>query len=546
MKSQHPHCVLGVLGVLGVSSLGVLLAAAPASAQPPERGDAAQATEETETAAEDDAAEALREESSTRSGQVRIAGALIDYDATVGDIVVRDDDGKPRARMTFVSYTRRGVDPVSRPVTFAFNGGPGSASVWVHLGAFGPKRAELDAEGFPVGPPPGRLVDNEDSILDVTDLVFIDPAETGWSRPAPGVETAEFTGYTNDVESVGELIRHWVSRHGRWASPKFVAGESYGTTRSAGLAGFLQSRYGMHLNGVVLLSSVINWQTKVFNVGNDLPYPLILPTYTAAAWYHDKLGDRFASLEQALDAAREFALGEYASALMLGDRLAGERRAAVRRRLAELSGLDEDYLEDADLRVEIFQFTKELLREEGRTIGRLDARYTGVDRADTGERFDYDPSGAVFDAYYVSLLKDYLRRELGFDREALFRHSAGGEVRPWDYHETGRTQGYGTNAYANYAETLRAAMHENPYLHVLVLSGYYDMATPFFATDYTIDHLQLDPALRANVETVTFEAGHMMYVKRSELTRMRNAFVDFVARALRADGGATARRVLAR
>jgi carboxypeptidase C (cathepsin A) len=534
MIDRTPTLARGLLGACALLTLSppAVVAQEP-EAQPGSSAGAAAA-----------ASRLLEEESSSRLGRVRIAGQVVDYRATVGDLVLRDDQGEPRARVTYVSYVREGGDPATRPVTFAFNGGPGSASVWVHLGAFGPKRALLDEEGFPLGPPPGRLIDNEHSVLDVTDLVFVDPVETGWSRPAPEVPSSEFTGYTNDVESVGELIRHWVSRHGRWASPKLVAGESYGTTRSAGLAAHLQDVHGMHLNGVVLLSSVINWQTKVFNVGNDLPYPLILPTYTATAWYHGKLGDRFPSLEAALDASREFALGEYSSALMLGDRLRGERRDAVRARLAELTGLSEEYLEQADLRVEIFRFTKELVREEGRTVGRLDARYTGSDLDDAGERFDYDPAGAVFDAYYVSLLKDYLRRELGFDREASFRHSAGGKLRPWSYHETGRTQGYGTNAYANYAETLRAAMHENPYLHVLVLSGYYDMATPFFATDYTIDHMQLDPALRDNVTTVYFEAGHMMYVKQSELARMREAFVAFVRDALEDDGGALARRVL--
>ena len=218
--------------------------------------------------------------------------------ATVGDLILRDDEdgsnGEPQARFTFVSYVRTDVeDAQDRPVTFAFNGGPGSASVWVHLGAFGPKRALLDDEGFPNVPPPGKLVDNEYSLLDVTDLVFVDPVSTGFSRPAPGEDASQFHGYTNDVRSIGEFIRHWISRNDRWSSPKFLAGESYGTTRAAGLASYLQSRHGMYLNGICLISSVINWQTKVFNVGNDLPHILILPTMTAAAWYHGKLDDRF-------------------------------------------------------------------------------------------------------------------------------------------------------------------------------------------------------------------------------------------------------------
>jgi carboxypeptidase C (cathepsin A) len=307
----------------------------------------------------------MEERSSSRQGRVTIAGMPVAYTATVGDIVLRDDDGEPRAKMTYVSYLRNGVDdPTRRPVTFAFNGGPGAASVWVHLGVFGPKRAELDDEGFPLGPPPGRLIDNEHSLLDRTDLVMIDPVETGFSRPAPGVETTEFTGFTNDVASVGEFIRLWLSRNGRWASPKFIAGESYGTTRAAGLAEYLQQEHGMYLNGVVLISSVINWQTKVFNIGNDLPYALILPTYTAAAWYHGKLPERFdGDLQAALAESEAFALGEYTTALMQGDELPPEERARIAGRLSELSGLSVEYLEDADLRVHIFRFVKELLRD---------------------------------------------------------------------------------------------------------------------------------------------------------------------------------------
>lgn len=320
-------------------------------------------------------AQEIEERSSVTRGRVVIAGTAVDYTATVGDIVLRDEKGKPRAKMTYVSYLREGVDDrIARPVTFAFNGGPGSASVWVHLGAFGPKKALLDPQGMPLGPPPGRLIDNPYSLLDATDLVFVDPVETGWSRPAPGVESTAFTGFTNDVESVGDFIRLWVSRNDRWASPKFIAGESYGTTRAAGLAQYLQDRHGMYLNGLCLISSVINWQTKVFNVGNDLPHLLILPTFTASAWYHGKLPERYDNdLALALKEAESFALGPYASALLKGDRLLGEERAGIVTRLAELTGLSERYLEQTHLRPEIFRFAKELLRDRGLTIARLDS-----------------------------------------------------------------------------------------------------------------------------------------------------------------------------
>ena len=469
---------------------------------------------------------------STIHGSVTIDGVQVDYLATVGQMTLRDDEGEPTAKMTYVSYERRGVERKDRPVTFSFNGGPGSASVWVHLGAFGPKKALLDDEGFPLGPPPGRLVDNEYSLLDATDLVFIDPVATGWSRPVKGQDEGQFFGYSDDVAHVGEAIRLWISQNHRWTSPKFIAGESYGTTRAAGLAEYLQDRHGMYLNGLCLISSVINWQTKVFNIGNDLSHILILPTFTATAWYHGKLDEKYGDLESALREAEDFALGDYASALMLGDRLEGERRADIRRRLAELTGLSEQYLEGVDLRVEIFRFAKELLRGESKTVGRLDSRYTGHDRDDGGERFEFDPSGAVVTAYYVSLMKGYLRDELGFQSDEVFRHSAGARVRPWNYHEKDRTEGYNTNAYANYAETLRAAMHKNPHLKVQVMSGYYDLATPYFASDYTIDHMQLAPELRGNIEHVYYEAGHMMYVRRADHEKFRRDYLRLLESAL--------------
>ncbi len=469
-----------------------------------------------------------REPSVTR-GSITIEGQKVDYQTTVGDLILRDDEGKAKARMTYVAYIRTGVkDPAERPVTFSFNGGPGSASVWVHLGAFGPKKALLDAEGMPVGPPPGRLVDNPYSLIDATDLVFIDPVETGWSRPAPGEDAQQFLGYSDDVAHVGDFIRLWTSRNDRWTSPKLIAGESYGTTRASGLAAYLQDVHGMYLNGICLISSVINWQTKVFNIGNDLPYALILPTYTATAWYHGLLGDRYPELEQALEDAESFALGEYASAMMLGDRLPAERRAQVVERLGQLTGLSAEYLEATDLRVEIFRFAKELLRKQGLTVGRLDSRYTGSDRDDAGERFEYDPSSAVVTGYYVSLLKDYLQRELGFRTDEPFRHSAGRRVRPWNYHEKDRVEGYNTNAYANYAETLRAAMHKNRHLRVLIMSGYYDLATPYFASDYTVDHMQLDPELREHLKVEYYRAGHMMYVRDRDHLKFRRDYLQLL------------------
>ncbi len=474
---------------------------------------------------------------SSKRGSVAIGGETVEYTATVADLVTRHEDGdkagKAKARFTYVSYVRtNGEDSVDRPVTFAFNGGPLSASVWVHLGLYGPKRSQLDAEGFPDTNPPGRLIDNPYSVLDVSDLVFIDPVSSGFSRPAPGEDESQFYGFTNDVETIAEFINLWISRNGRWSSPKFLAGESYGTTRAAGLAEELQNGHGMYLNGIALVSSVLDWGTKVFNIGNDLPHALILPTMTASAWYHGRLSEEFSDLETALDAAEEFALGDYNSALMLGDRLRGEDEERLVERLSSLTGLSPTYIRETNHRPEIMRFTKELLRSEGKTIGRLDSRYTGSDLDSAGERFEYDPAGALTSGWYVSLINDYLRRELGYPREIRFRPSAGGRVRPWNYHENSRRQGYNTNGYANYAETLRAAMVRNPRLHVLVQSGYYDLATPYFASDYTVSHMQLPRSLRRNIQVEYYEAGHMFYLREADHAKSRKDFIDFVGRAL--------------
>lgn len=518
--SRSFPALIAPLGVV----LAIALGAAPLVAAPTADG-AMEKAATTEPVPE--------EQRSVTRGTVTIDGQAIDYTATVGDLLIRDDGDQPVARMTYISYVRDGIsDPASRPVTFAFNGGPGSASVWVHLGAFGPKRVLLDAEGMPTGPPPGKLVNNEFSVLDVTDLVFIDPVGTGWSRPLDGHELDEFTGFSNDVRHIGDMIQQWLAREGRFASPKLIAGESYGTTRAAGLAAYLHGRHGLVMNGLCLISSVINWQTKVFNIGNDLPYPLILPTYTATAWFHGKLPERYAGdLQLALREAEAFALGPYSSALMQGRRLEGEARQAIVDRLAELTGLDPGFVEDADLRLELYRFLKELLRDDDRTVGRLDSRYTGRDIDSAGESMEFDPAFKVISGHYVATLEDYLRRELGYTTDTNYRQSAGPRVRPWNYHESSRTEGYNTNGYANYAETLRSAMHQNPYLKVLVMSGYYDMATPYFATDYTLDHMQLHPDFEGNLRHAYYEAGHMMYVRTEDHRKFREDYLRLIEEA---------------
>jgi carboxypeptidase C (cathepsin A) len=496
------------------------LLAPPLTAQPPAAAKAAESDKG------QDKKPVPEEKSSRTQHSITLDGQKIPYTATAGTTLLKDEDGTVKATVFSIAYTRDGVkDPATRPVTFSFNGGPGAASVWVHMGAFGPKRVERDAEGMALKPP-GRLVDNDLSILDVTDLVFIDPVDTGYSRTAPGQDAKQFHGVRQDIESVGELIRLWVTRNERWASPKFIAGESYGTTRAAGLALYLDERYGMQLNGLVLVSSVLNWQYQEFHTGNDMPYIIHLPTYAATAWYHKKLPPELQrDLRATLAEVEEFSRTEYALALHEGDRLAPERKKEIAARLARYSGLSQEYVERTNLRIEIFRFVKELLRDQGKTVGRLDTRFTGRDLDAAGESFEYDPSSASVGGPYVAALNDYIRRELGF-KEDLIYESLSRRVHPWSFEDS-------ENQYLNMAEYLRQAMVRNPDLKVVITSGYYDLATPYFDAFYTLDHLGLPPELRGNIRVTTYEAGHMMYIRAADHRKLKQDIVTFLREAER-------------
>src|SRR6266700_1437130 len=387
---------------------------------------------------------------------IKISGQEIKYTATAGTILLKLEDGTPKASVFYVAYTKDNVSDTSkRPVTFTFNGGPGAASIWLHLGALGPRRVEMGDAGSLL-PPPYKLVDNEYSLLDLTDLVFIDPVSTGFSRAVPGEAPKQFHGIQEDIESVGDFIRLYATRSKRWTSPKFLAGESYGTTRAAGLSGYLQQRYGMYLNGIVLISAILNFETAEFDTGNDLPYILYLPTYTAIAWYHKKLPSDLQSgdVQKAVEESRKFAVGEYADALMAGDALPAARRAEIQQKLARLTGLSPDYIDRTNLRIEIQRFTKELLRSERRTVGRIDARFTGIDRDAAGEHPEFDPSIAAIIGPYSGMLNDYARNDLKFDSDLPYEVLTG-RVRPWNYAPY-------ENRYVNVAETLRKAMTQNP------------------------------------------------------------------------------------
>lgn len=459
---------------------------------------------------------------------VVIGGEAVTYTATAGTLVLKTDAEEPKASVFFVAYTRAGGgDPAQRPVTFSFNGGPGSSSVWLHLGVLGPRRVLMDAEGFPL-PPPARLVDNEYSLLDVTDLVFIDPVSTGYSRVPEGEEAKDYHSLESDIEAVGEVIRRYTTRFRRWASPKFLIGESYGTTRAAGLAGFLQNRYGMYLNGVMLISVVLDFQTIRFDVGNDLPYILYLPTYAATAWYHGCLDERApGELPALLKEVEAFALGEYTLALMQGDALPAAQRQAIAAKLSAYTGLSVDYLERANLRIDIMRFVKELLRERRRTVGRLDARFTGIDRDAVGESFEFDPSYAAIQGTYSGAFNHYVRAELEFESDLLYE-VLGSLYQSWSYDKH-------QNRYVNVAETLRAALCQNPHLKVFVANGYFDMATPHLATEYTFNHMQLDASLRDNLSMAFYESGHMMYVQLASLIKLKADLAAFIRAAIPAE-----------
>ena len=458
---------------------------------------------------------------------LRIEGQPVEYIATAGTLPLRgnDGEGKITASVFFVAYTRDGLEDLSqRPITFCFNGGPGASSVWLHMGMLGPKRVRIGDDASPV-PPPGEIQQNEHSLLDVTDLVFVDPVSTGYSRPVEGEQKSQFHGYREDLQSVGQFIHRYVTRYDRWLSPKFLLGESYGSVRAAGLAEHLRDRYYMELNGLVLISSALNFQTFDFGYSNDLYYVCYLPTYTATAWYHRKLPkDLQGDFQEAIDQSREFALGEYASALLRGSDLPEERRRVVSEQLARLTGLSAEYIRRSNLRVAAERFSKELLRDRGRTVGQFDSRYTGTDRDSAGSIAEFDGSEAALFGAFTACLYSYLRNDLKVVRDEPYEILTS-NVQPWNFSEF-------TTRYVEAIEPLRKAMTRNPHLRVFAANGYYDMATPFLGIEYTLSHLSLPANLQDNVAVHYYPAGHMMYVHGPSLRKLRRDLVEFYGRSV--------------
>ncbi len=458
-----------------------------------------------------------------------IKGKKLEYTATAGYLTLKDEQQKPTGDIFFVAYTLDGASAATRPITFAYNGGPGSSSVWLHMGVLGPKRVKLKDNGEPL-PPPYQLVDNGYSLLDQTDIVMIDPITTGYSRPAAGKEAKQFHGVQPDAEAVGEFIRLYITKNKRWASPKFLCGESYGTTRSAVLANHLQSRHGINLNGIVLVSAVLNFETLATNEGNDLPYPLFLPGYAATAWYHHVLGVGDNDLKKFLSEVEHFAETDYTVALMKGSKLSANDRQKIAKQIAAYTGLTEKYVLQSDLRIKPHRFFRELLRGKGLVVGRYDSRFTGKDPDTVSERPDFDPSYAAVQGPYTATINQYLRVDLNFESDLVYEILTG-KVQPWDF-------GGAKNRYLNVAPDLRKAMTENTYLKVFVANGYYDLATPYFATEYTFNHLGIDPSLAKNVTMGYYEAGHMMYLNLPSLQQLRQDLASFYQSALPATNGA--------
>ncbi|GAB2991902.1 peptidase S10 [Amycolatopsis acidiphila] len=449
------------------------------------------------------------------------------YTARTGRIVLRKEvltDGKfeghqAKAEVFLTSYTLDDAEPGSRPVTFAFNGGPGSASVWLHMGLLGPRRAVSGDVDSPE-PPPYRLVDNPDTLLVHSDLVFIDPVSTGYSRAVNGEKPKEYLGFTPDLESVGEIIRLWTSRNGRWLSPKFLAGESYGTLRAAALAAHLQERHGMYLNGLMLISSVLDMGTIRFTEGNDKPFPLYVPTYAAIAHYHGRHGDR--PLDDVLADAEEFAARELPYALERGARLAAEERTAAVQTLASLTGLEESYVDRVNLRIEHVRFFTELLRDRGLTTGRMDGRFTTWEPDGGREHMSDDASISRIIGAYSAAFNHYVRGELEYRNDLPYEILSMDVVRDWSYSEF---EGRAVSA----VDALSAAMRANPHLKVHVALGYYDGATPYYAAEHVLARLQIPDELRENIESAYYPAGHMMYVHEPSRVQQSKDLGGFVA-----------------
>jgi carboxypeptidase C (cathepsin A) len=495
-------------------ALALALAGAPALAQ-----DKAEKADKGDKPVAAKVEEVVPQVRTTRHSGV-FGGQKMSYTATIGETILKGEDGTQKAAVVTTSYVKEPRDP-SRPVTFLFNGGPGSGTVWLQMGAFGPKRVAIPSDARDDGAPPYPIVDNPDSLLDVTDLVFIDPPGTGFSYLIGKTEPKEFYGVTADAKAVAEVIRRWLGDNGRWNSPKYLGGESYGTTRSAAVTNQLvNSTFNdVALNGVILISTILDFAAGGEAPGNELGYITNLPSMAAVALYHGKASSP--SVEAFAEEARQFAIGPYASALLKGQKLPAEERASIRSRLAHFTGLSEAYLEEADLRVTPGRYFKELLRDRGLTVGRLDSRYTGKDADNAGETPDNDPSFYGIDAGYTAAVNSWERDSLGFKTDREYQ-SISGIGADWDWRIKDLPDADG---YLNVAPYLGQALRENSAMRIFVAQGYYDFATPFFGAEYSLSRSGIP---QDRIEYSYYHAGHMMYVRDEDRSRLSRDIRQFI------------------
>ena len=469
---------------------------------------------------------------STTQHTVTIGGVALAYTASAGTLIVRNDKDEPYASMGYVAYTRKDATELShRPITFAYNGGPGSSSYWLHMGALGPRRI-VTADAAVTPPAPYTVVDNAYSILDKSDLVMIDPVGTGVSRAVGKAKDKEFWGTDPDIESVSRFIKEYVTANDRWSSPKYLLGESYGTTRSAGVVDYLQSNESMAFNGVILVSVALDLGAIFEYPQNERTFAMFLPTFAAVAWYHKALPHMPPSLEPLLKEVRVYALGDYTRALMQGAALSDAERDATAQKLHEYTGLSIEYIKKADLRVTEGEFTQELLREHRETVGRLDARFTGLTLDVLAKEADYDPQSEAISAAFTASFLDYYYRELKFPRDKTYTLAAP-VYKDWDFGHKVPGSSFPIPGPTNTGPDLTHAMTTNPNLRVLVMNGLYDLATPFLATEYMMSHLGLEKSLQSNIEMKYYEAGHMMYVHPPSLERFKADVAAFIDRGQR-------------
>lgn len=465
---------------------------------------------------------------------IKIDNKLINYTATVGTLILKNEKDEPIASFGYTAYVKDGeADMSKRPIIFSYNGGPGSSSLWLHMGIMGPRRVVVN-DPLPNGPAPYKIEDNPFSMLDVADIVMIDPVGTGLSRTIGKNKYSDFWGVDGDIKSVSHFIRDYVHENERWNSPKYLLGESYGTFRSAGVADYLQDNYGISVNGVVLVSNVLDIRQLAFNPGDDLPYEVYFPTYAATAWYHNKIANKPSDLNAFLKEVRDFTYGDYASALIKGDHLSADEREKVLSKLVAYTGISKDYWDKANLRVSEPQFAQELLRSSGITIGRLDSRYKGITQDLLGEFAFYDPQSSDISPAFTAAFMNYYTTELKVSKDKTYNISAYSLPDfKWDWKHERNNGLFGDASTPNTELDLVNAMSNNPKLKIMVLNGIYDLATPFSGSEYTFDHLGLDKKLKNNITHKYYEAGHMMYVHNESAAKLKNDVVEFITGTLK-------------